>query len=329
LIPFSKANRREQEDFEEQMQTLDNALKKELADEAGSKSEHEGSDDRLKKSVNKGAWNITKDKVDVQLSVERVQNFEEAFLKIKAATGIGDIDELVRTFIKNEDQNFSLFNYVNEQTNEIEKLEEHIQQLREEEHKYAVESGEDAAAQKQVLADLEAKAQATEASVAKHEAKCTATHRILETLRKGIASVFTKIECKEDDASMATGAPTVTEANMLPYLGLIEARCNEVLQQYAASQQRERSRLAEGSSGSKGSDAGLATAVLNVLGTGPVTPMGQDLIHVNPPKLDEYSSDEAGSDDEGEDLRPLTRDELKAKALNRMNRRGGSKAKRK
>lgn len=39
----------------------------------------------------------------------------------------------VRTFIKNEEQNFSLFNYVNEQTNEIEKLEEAIQQLREEE----------------------------------------------------------------------------------------------------------------------------------------------------------------------------------------------------
>ena len=39
----------------------------------------------------------------------------------------------VRTFIKNEEQNFSLFNYVNEQTNEIEKLEEQIQQLREEE----------------------------------------------------------------------------------------------------------------------------------------------------------------------------------------------------
>jgi predicted RNase H-like nuclease (RuvC/YqgF family) len=39
----------------------------------------------------------------------------------------------VRTFIKNEEQNYSLFNYVNEQQNEVEKLEETIQQLREEE----------------------------------------------------------------------------------------------------------------------------------------------------------------------------------------------------
>lgn len=312
------------------MLTLDGALKKEVRDEGGSKSEHDENDERLKKSVNKGAWGIAREKVDVQVSVERVQNFEEAFLKIKAATGIGDIEELVRTFIKNEDQNFSLFNYVNEQTNEVEKLEEQIQQLREEEHKYAAESGEDAAAQTQVLAALEAKARATEASVGRYEAKCTATHRVLEALRKGVASVFAKIECQEDGASGAPGAaPAVTEANMLPYLGLVEARCNEVLQQYAASQQRERSRLAEGSAGAKGDDSesnGMAAAVLNVLGTGPVTPMGQDLIHVNPPKLDDYSSDEGGSDEDGENLRPLTRDELKAKALNRMNRRGGNRS---
>jgi polyhydroxyalkanoate synthesis regulator phasin len=309
------------------MLTLEGALKKEVRDEGGSKSEQDENDEKLKKSVNKGAWGIASQKVEVQVSVERVQNFEEAFLKIKAATGIADIEELVRTFIKNEDQNFSLFNYVNEQTNEVEKLEEQIQQLREEEHKYAAESGEDAAAQKQVLLELEAKARATEASVGRSEAKCAATHRVLAALRNGVASIFVKIECREDGASSAASgvAPAVTEANMLPYLGLVEARCNEVLQLYAASQQRERTRLAEGVAGSKGDEGdGMAVAMLNVLGAGPVTAMGQDLIHVNPPMLDDESSDD-GDDEGGGNLRPLTRDELKAKALNRMNRRGGNK----
>ena len=58
--------------------------------------------------------NGTTNTIDVH-SVERIQNFEEAYNKIKSATGITDIEELVRTFIKNEDHNFSLFNYVNEQ----------------------------------------------------------------------------------------------------------------------------------------------------------------------------------------------------------------------
>ncbi|KAF0713628.1 hypothetical protein AaE_011746 [Aphanomyces astaci] len=87
---------------------------------------HMGDDDTLKRKLQRQQWGAVKDKVHVQVSVERVQNYEEVFAKLKAATGIADIEELVTTFIKNEDQNFSLFNYVNEQTNEIEKLQDYI-----------------------------------------------------------------------------------------------------------------------------------------------------------------------------------------------------------
>ena len=59
-----------------------------------------------------------------------MQSFEEAFHQIKAATGIDNIDELVQTFIDAEDQNFSLFNYVNELNNEVEKLEEQIADIK-------------------------------------------------------------------------------------------------------------------------------------------------------------------------------------------------------
>merc|ERR1712196_665048 len=98
-------------------------------------------------------------------SLERVQNFEEAFNKIKAATGITDINELVNTFIANEDQNFSLFNYVNEQNNEIEKLEEQISALKEEEQKFQREFGDDANQHKQLLNELAQKLQTTESQV--------------------------------------------------------------------------------------------------------------------------------------------------------------------
>jgi hypothetical protein len=291
--------------------------------------------------VNKGAWGIAKEKVDVQVSVERVQNFEEAFLKIKAATGITDIEELVRTFIKNEDQNFSLFNYVNEQTNEIEKTEELIQQLLEEEHKFAQESGEDAERQKQVLQSLEAKLEATKDGVRRFENKCVKTHKTIGSLKKGIGHMFTRVECNPGAMMFSSSsdggdfATAVTEPNILQYMGLIEQRCNDVLQQYAACQQKERARLfankgddADAVDDEEGGDeVGVMSgtqAALSVLGAGPTTPMGQDLIHVNPPKLDDYSSEEEDEDEEEADLRPLTRDELKAKALNRMNRRGGS-----
>jgi coiled-coil domain-containing protein 63/114 len=314
------------------MTTLDELLMKEVKEENNATlnrhkthaaEDDDNDDEKLKKKVNKGAWGIAKEKVDAQVSVERVQNFEEAFLKIKAATGIADIEELVQTFIKNEDQNFSLFNYVNEQTNEIEKLEEHIQQLKEEEQKYAQESGEDTQQQKHVLKELELKVASTESAVDKYEMRCNSIHMTIEELKKGISSMFTKIECDPGTMLEDAAHATVTEANILQYLGLIEARCNEVLQSYAAYQQKERARQ-QALDRTEDEDAiSGAAAVLNVLGTGPTIPVGHELIHVNPPKLDDASSEEGSDNEDDNELRPLTRDELKAKALSRMNRRRG------
>merc|ERR1711871_828471 len=172
---------------------------------------------------NKGAWNMAKDKVDIQVSMERVQNFEEAFNKIKAATGISDIEELVRTFIKNEDQNFSLFNYVNEQTNEVEKLEEQIQQLKDEEAKYAQESGDDVNQHKQLLRDLELRLQSTESMAERYEQKCSEAQKTINSLKMGVHSIFNRIDCTKSASSEMLADSSVSEANMMQYLALLSS----------------------------------------------------------------------------------------------------------
>ena len=45
--------------------------------------------------------------------LRNVKVIEDAFDQIKQATGISNIEEIVTTFIKAEEQNYSLFNYVN------------------------------------------------------------------------------------------------------------------------------------------------------------------------------------------------------------------------
>ena len=60
----------------------------------------------------------------------------QAFEKIQQATGIEEIDLLVNTFISAEDQNYTLFNYVNEVNQEIEKLEDQITLIRGEIERY-------------------------------------------------------------------------------------------------------------------------------------------------------------------------------------------------
>ena len=55
-----------------------------------------------------------------------MESYEEAFAKVEAATGIHDIDILVDNFIKAEENNFTLFKFVNELSNDIENLEQDI-----------------------------------------------------------------------------------------------------------------------------------------------------------------------------------------------------------
>merc|ERR1719446_1884929 len=91
---------------------------------------------QLKKHVVKGHWGLAKDKAAIHAGMEKVQSYEEAFAKIQAATGIADIDVLVKQFIENEDQNFKMFNYLNDLNIEIDKGEEAITELKAESEKY-------------------------------------------------------------------------------------------------------------------------------------------------------------------------------------------------
>ena len=43
-----------------------------------------------------------------------IQSYEEAFSRIQKVTGEDDLEVIVQNFIRNEDSNFALFNYVNE-----------------------------------------------------------------------------------------------------------------------------------------------------------------------------------------------------------------------
>ena len=51
---------------------------------------------------------------------------EEAFKVIKEGSGITNIDEIVTAFIKAEEQNYALWNYVNQLSRECDLYEERI-----------------------------------------------------------------------------------------------------------------------------------------------------------------------------------------------------------
>lgn len=336
VAAIEQANRKEQEDFEEQMLELGKMLENELRLPApgagrtgtGGMGHSLSSDDMRGNGARSGTW--SSGAPGGGDAFERVQNFEEAFNKIKAATGISDIEELVRTFIKNEDHNFSLFNYVNEQNNEIEKYEEQIQSLREEERRFAQESGDDVHQHKQILKELESKLANTESMAEKYEIRCQDLQRVVESLKRGLQSIYEKLDVAaaegDDDGAPSLGDAGVSESNMVAYLGIIEQKSNRLLQAYAEVRQALLQGGAAAKSASPEKSDSPSRSLVSVLGAGPKVPMGKDHLNVNPPKLDEYHSDDEDDDDD-DDARPLTRDELKARTLNRLQRRGNGAAK--
>ena len=63
--------------------------------------------------------------------------------------------------------------------------------------------------------------------------------------------------------------------------------------------------------------------MVNMLGQGPMTPMGTEMIQINPPNLNDYSSEEDSDEDDNE-ARPLTHEELKSKTMKVIHRRANA-----
>ena len=62
--------------------------------------------------------------------MRNVRVIEDAFDQIKEASGISNIEEIVTTFIKAEEQNYSLYNYVNMLNTETDTLEESNKEIK-------------------------------------------------------------------------------------------------------------------------------------------------------------------------------------------------------
>merc|ERR1719446_466449 len=140
--------------------------------------------------------------------------YEEKFWRIQAATGICDIDELVQNFLNAEDQNFTLFKYNNELTADIKKLEEEIQNYKEE---YVTLSGnsnrkEDIEKTK-LLESLEEKWNDIDKKAIHYEVKYQESQQTLSHARGIIEALFQKIGASQRDLPNGCGGG-IDESNM-------------------------------------------------------------------------------------------------------------------
>ncbi|KAJ9514176.1 hypothetical protein QJQ45_002286 [Haematococcus lacustris] len=158
----------------------------------------------------------------------------QAFEKIQAATGIEDIDVLVSSFISAEDQNYTLFNYVNEVNTEIEALEDQINIIRREVDKYRQGGAALDRLKSSAMKDTEERLASTQAQAELYEKRYEAASNTVAVLKTSIFDLFDTIGCNTPAVRELLGDDgLVTEGNVLAHLGIIEQRTNELLQAYA------------------------------------------------------------------------------------------------
>ncbi len=241
--------------------------------------------------------------IGAPLSQEKIHSYEEMLLKIQESTGIYDINEIISKFLEAEEQNFSLFNYVNDVNSEIERLEHSISAMRSQIEKYRGQGMSSDTQRKKTIRDLEDKLTKTDKKADEYDARYQVAVRTITQLKNGIQSIFTRIGATSASVDEMLGNQGVTESNMMQYLGIIEQRTTEILQAYAASQ-----------IGLPNETTLQLPSVVHVEGSAKIA--------VQPPTYEEMSS---GEDSEGEkDERPLTRQELEKRTLREFMRKSST-----
>jgi len=271
-------------------------------------------EETLRKKVAKSAWGIAKDTGDIHVSIDKVQAYEDAFNKIKSATGISDIDELVKTFVNAEEHNYSLYNNVNELNGQVETLEGEIGELKTEIDKYRGQNMSTDNQRKRILEELEDKLTKTEQKAEQYEGKYQETMKTINILKSGIQNIFDRIGCNTENIEEIVGSEGVTEANMMQYLGIIEQRTNEVLQMFAACQTKQ----------SGETDLASLTQMQN---PGKVPGMERGRVEISAPTINS-SFEMSMSDSDDDPTLPLSKEELKSKAIKRIQKQtegGGAK----
>ena len=137
---------------------------------------------------------------------------------------------MVDKFIRIEDQNFALFNFVKEQSQEIQANEAGIVTLNQQIESMHKEDVYLESKHKVIQKGLEEREHQTAESLAKINTKLKAEQKVLSGLCTKIDSMLKSINCDRSAMTELLAGSKITNENLASYLGLIEQKGTELLQ---------------------------------------------------------------------------------------------------
>ncbi|XP_043210072.1 coiled-coil domain-containing protein 63-like [Amphibalanus amphitrite] len=161
---------------------------------------------------------------------ETVQAYREAFRKIRDIAGETDVNNLIAQYVKMEDKNFALFNYVNELNTEVETLQEQIAMTEAEIEKTKQKDVEETENKKEQIQKLEREAQESAELADQAEQSLERYQALLRQLCQGVDQLVTETKCDRSPILELLGDnQQVTENNIMTYLTMVEQRVNDLL----------------------------------------------------------------------------------------------------
>nr|XP_057911164.1 coiled-coil domain-containing protein 114 [Doryrhamphus excisus] len=155
---------------------------------------------------------------------ESQDDLEAFFERIRSVTGEDDLDLLVTRFIQAEDRNFALFNFVNEQNNEAEVLQDQISQIQEEMERFRQRGLQQEEDHHALLRDIDVQQKEAQVQAQDYENRADILNKNLKEIKTGVSNIFSKVA--PDISAMED---SISDNNMMSYLGVVEQKTNELL----------------------------------------------------------------------------------------------------
>ena len=166
---------------------------------AGEKDEHEREENERRTNDGKALGVLNGEYDEATQAEEGVAVYEKAFDKIKEATGVADIEEVIHKIVNQEDTQTNLMNLTKENQGKIEHLREslHAQSNRVDEIKY---SGTGVTQKRKLVDDHEANLTSASAKLERSKLKSERMAAVLINVKAGIEHIMDRIDLHRDDS---------------------------------------------------------------------------------------------------------------------------------
>jgi hypothetical protein len=320
VLAIEQTNKKEQETFDAQMEEMGRILEEEI--KAAAERRKNQQQNELSNAEEEHAKMVAEQEASIQALLKEkeaaakgrgsiIQNYEDALNQIKSETGVSDVEELIKILTDTEEHNYSLFKFSNEQRNMIEDLKEEINSLKNEQSDFvisdSIQNFDD------TLQDLERSITMNKIRRKSLDSKIKDSENNFDAIKDGVKMLVMRLDCfREGESSNLS----INDTNLLQYMGLIEDKATQILNQYqhlgkaqiVTTYEPEKLNVEDDEEhGCKLNDNGNSKQ-------GSTKNSCPD-----PPDLVEYSSDEERSDTETGISRPMTVTELKERTLSRMS----------